>query len=200
MDNSALIETLKQKGYNEKIISAFQKVKRENFLPPHLIAYAYEDIALPLQDGSSISQPSTISFMLSLLDLHQNQSILEIGSGSGYALALMSEIIKDGKIYGLEISDTLAIKSASILKNDSNISVFNRSGSSGLTDFAPYDRILVSASFKDMRIPYEIAEQLKEGGILIAPVKSSIFKIKKVNGKLIEEEYYGFSFVPFKED
>lgn len=200
MDNSLLIDSLKRQNCEENIISAFQKVRREDFLPEHLKPYAYEDIALPLEDGSTTSQPSTIAFMLSLLDSKQNQKILEIGSGSGYVLALISEIIKNGKIYGLEINKNLAIKSANILKDDSNISVFHRSGSLGLPDFAPFDRILVSASFRDMRIPYQIAEQLKESGILIAPVKSSIFKIKKINGKFEEKEYYGFAFVPFRED
>ncbi len=225
MDKSLLIDSLRRQNCEESIISAFQKVRREDFLPEHLKPYAYEDIALPLEDGSTTSQPSTIAFMLSLLDLNQNQKVLEIGSGSGYVLALISEIkksfhedlglldaqdaksskrhldiIKDGKIYGLEINKNLAVKSANILKKDSNVIIFNRSGSIGLPDFAPFDRILVSASFRDMRIPYQIAEQLKESGVLVAPVKSSIFKIKKTRGKLEEKEYYGFAFVPFKED
>ena len=196
-----LIESLKKKGYSESIISAFEKVKRENFVPEHLKSYAYEDIALPIESGSTISQPSTIAFMLSLLDLHYGQKVLEIGSGSGYVLSLISEIIKSGKIYGLEINKRLAIKSKELLSKDSNIEIFNKSGSLGFSSLAPFDRIIVSASFSDLRIPLSLLEQLSPNGILIAPVKSSIFKIiKNSDGKLIKEEFQGFVFVPFREE
>ena len=196
-----LIESLKKKGYSESTISAFEKVKRENFVPEHLKSYAYEDIALPIESGSTISQPSTIAFMLSLLDLHYGQKVLEIGSGSGYVLSLISEIIKSGKIYGLEINKRLAIKSKELLSKDSNIEIFNKSGSLGFSSLAPFDRIIVSASFSDLRIPLSLSEQLSPNGILIAPVKSSIFKIiKNSDGKLIKEEFQGFVFVPFREE
>ena len=196
-----LIESLKKKGYSESTISAFEKVKRENFVPEHLKSYAYEDIALPIESGSTISQPSTIAFMLSLLDLHYGQKVLEIGSGSGYVLSLISEIIKSGKIYGLEINKRLAIKSKELLSKDSNIEIFNKSGSLGFSSLAPFDRIIVSASFSDLRIPLSLLEQLSPNGILIAPVKSSIFKIiKNSDGKLIKEEFQGFVFVPFREE
>ena len=196
-----LTESLKKKGYSESLISAFEKVKRENFVPEHLKSYAYEDIALPIESGSTISQPSTIAFMLSLLDLHYGQKVLEIGSGSGYVLSLISEIIKSGKIYGLEINKRLAIKSKELLSKDSNIEIFNKSGSLGFSSLAPFDRIIVSASFSDLRIPLSLSEQLSPNGILIAPVKSSIFKIiKNSDGKLIKEEFQGFVFVPFREE
>ena len=198
MQKEELIHSLREK-FPEKIVSAFQKVKRENFLPDHLKSYAYEDMALPLEEGSTISQPKTISFMLELLELKQNQKILEIGSGSGYVLALLSEIIKNGKIYGMEIKKTLAINSKKLLEEDSNIEIFNRSGFDGLPEFAPFDRILISASCKDMRVPYNLTEQLKDKGILVGPVKESVFQIKKQNGKLKEKEFRGFAFVPLKE-
>jgi len=198
MQKEELIHSLREK-FPEKIVSAFQKVKRENFLPDHLKSYAYEDMALPLEEGSTISQPKTISFMLELLELKQNQKILEIGSGSGYVLALLSEIIKNGKIYGMEIKKTLAINSKKLLEEDSNIEIFNRSGFDGLPEFAPFDRILISASCKDMRVPYNLTEQLKDKGILVAPVRESVFQIKKQNGKLTEKEFKGFAFVPLKE-
>jgi len=137
---------------------------------------------------------------LSLLDPRQNQKILEIGSGSGYALALLSAVIKSGKIYGMEINKNLAIKSSLLLKKDSNVYIFNKSGFNGLPDYAPFDRILVSATFNDMRIPYNLTEQLSESGILVAPIKSSIFKLTKQDGKIAEKEFPGFSFVPFKEE
>lgn len=195
-----LLSGLKQKGFSEEIINAFAKVRREDFVPENLAPYSYEDIPLPIEVGSTISQPSTVAFMLNLLELKQGQKILEIGSGSGYTLALMSEIIKDGKIYGIELLERLAIKSKNLLAKDSNIEVINRSGLQGLPEFAPYDRILVSASCpnKDSLAPF--LEQLKDLGILVAAVHQSIFQIKKENSVLTEKEFPGFVFVPLVKE
>ena len=193
-----LLESLKSKGYSEKIVSAFERLKREDFVPDKVSSFAYEDIALPIDDGSTTSQPSTIAFMLSLLDPRQNQKILEIGSGSGYVLALISEIIKNGKIYGLEINKNVAIKSKKTLINNSNIEIINRSGELGLPEFAPYDRILISAACPDLRIPTLILDQLSEQGIMVAAIKQSIYQFKKENRKTEMKEFPGFLFVPFK--
>jgi len=106
MDKTALISKLTRSGLSDLIVNAFSKVKRENFVPEKFASYAYEDVALPTAEGSSISQPSTVAFMLNLLEPKQGQKILEIGSGTGYVLALMSEIVKDGKIYGVEIKNS----------------------------------------------------------------------------------------------
>jgi len=195
-----LISSLRQKGFSEQIVNAFLKVKREDFIPDNLAPYSYEDIPLPIEVGSTISQPSTVAFMLNLLELKQGQKILEIGSGSGYALALMSEIIKDGKIYGIEVIERLAVKSKSLLAQDSNIEVINRSGLNGLPEFSPFDRILVSASMPSKNFLNPMIEQLKDPGILVAPVHQSIFKIKKENSVLTEKEFPGFVFVPFIKD
>lgn len=198
-DKQSLLMSLKNQEFSDEIIKALAKVRREDFVPDHLAQYAYEDLALPLDDGSTLSQPSTIAFVLQLLELKQNQSILEIGSGSGYLLALISEIIKSGKIYGLEINPRLAIKSKNTLKNDSNIEIFNRSGLNGFSEQAPFDRIIVSAAFEEKSIPYnKILPQLKDGGIIVVPVKNSVLKVSKEPGNLSEKEYPGFSFVPFK--
>ena len=138
-EKDVLLEGLKKRGFDSKVIDAFSRVKRENFVPDRLIGYEYEDISLPLAEGSTISQPSTIAFMLNLLDLHQGQKVLEIGSGSGYTLALISEIIKNGKIYGLELNQRLAVKSRKVLENNSIVEIINRSGINGLPDFSPLD-------------------------------------------------------------
>lgn len=198
MEKEILIENLKKQGYSDAIILAFDKVKREEFVPQFLIGYSYDDIALPIEEGSTISQPSTIAFILNLLDLHQNQKIMEIGSGSGYVLALISEIIKNGKVCGLEINQKLAIKSKSILSKNSNIDIITKSGEQGLPDLAPFDRILISASAPDMRIPYNLLDQLADPGIMVVPVKQSIFQIKKENGKITKKEFPGFLFVPIQ--
>jgi len=196
MDKAALINKLRRSGLSDSIVNAFSKVKRENFVPEKFASYTYEDVALPTAEGSSISQPSTVAFMLNLLEPKQGQKILEIGSGTGYVLALMSEIVKDGKIYGVEIIKDLAISSKKLLANDSNVQVVHKSGFGGLPEYAPYDRILVSASSSDIEIVRKFLPQLKDPGILVAPVKNSIFQIRKENGKITEKEFQGFAFVP----
>lgn len=194
MDKEELIKSLRQKGFPEGILAAFAKVKRESFVPENLKAYSYEDIPLPIGHNQTISQPFTIAFMLNLLELKQGQRILEIGAGSGYVLALISEIVKDGKIYGVELIKELAIKSKKLLASDSNIVIINKSGFNGLKEFAPFDRILISAAAKE--VPRHLLEQLKDPGILVTPVKQSILQLKKENNKIIEKEFPGFVFVP----
>ena len=197
MNKKELIMLLQGRGFPDKIVKAFKKVNREAFVPSNLQEYAYDDIALPLKRGSTISQPSTIAFMLDLLELEGKEKVLEIGSGSGYVLALLSQLTKE-QIYGIEIIKELADESKKILKKYKNISVFNKDGSKGLSSKAPYDRIIVSASFKE--IPTQLYPQLKDNSILVAPVKGSIYQIKKENGEITKREFPGFVFVPISDE
>jgi protein-L-isoaspartate(D-aspartate) O-methyltransferase len=194
MNKQELLNDLKENGFNNNIISAFEKIKRQDFVPVEFKSSSYENIPLPIGYSQTISQPYTIAFMLNLLKLSENQSILEIGSGSGYVLALLSKIIKNGKIYGIERIKALAEKSKNILKNYRNIKIINKDGSMGLEKFAPYDRILISASLKD--IPLNLMNQLKNNGILVAPVRNSIYYIKKRERENEIKEFPGFVFVP----
>lgn len=194
MNKDELLLSLKKKGFPELVISAFSAVKREDFVPEHLIGYAYEDMALPVMEGSTLSQPSTIAFMLNLLEIKDGQKILEIGSGSGYALALLAEINKTGKIYGIELLQSLGISSKKYLEKKKNVEVIIRNGAKGLPEFAPYDRILISASCSE--VPRHLLSQLTDSGILVAAVKQSIIQIKKANGQTTEKEFPGFAFVP----
>src|SRR3989344_3357586 len=200
MEKDLLLESLKKQGLSTEIISAFENVKREKFVPENMVGYAYSDLALPIESGASISQPSTVAFMLSLLELKPKQKVLEIGSGSGYALALISNIIKQGEVFGLELNKRLAIKSTNILFEDKNIKIFNREGSSGLPKSSPFDRIIISAACPDMRIPLNLMEQLNDPGIMVAAVKQSIVQLKKENGKLIQKEFPGFAFVQLRRE
>ena len=93
MNKIQLLKSLKQEGFSKDIIDAFFRVKREDFLPENMKRRAYEDTALPIGDGQTISQPYTIATMLSLLNLKKGQKVLETGSGCGYVLALISEIV-----------------------------------------------------------------------------------------------------------
>jgi len=196
MNKWELLEHLRKQNFSERIIKAFERVRREEFLPEHLQNYAYEDIALPIEEGQTLSQPSTIAFVLSLLDPQSGQKILEIGAGSGYVLALLSTMLDSAEIFGVEIRESLALKAKQRLVNDKKIKILHRDGSNGLPDEAPFDRILVSAAASDFSIIANLTDQLKENGILVAPVNHSIFQIRKINGKIEKNEYEGFAFVP----
>ena len=196
MNKSQLIQSLKLYNFPRRVIEAFEKVEREKFIPEKYKLCAYEDIPLPIGNKATISQPYTIAFMLNLLELKKGQKILEIGSGSGYVLALLAEITK-GKIFGVEIIKELAENSKNTLKNYKNIKVINKSGKNGLIEHALYDRILISATAQ--AVPNNLTTQLKKEGILVAPVKNSIIKIKKSNNKITTKEFPGFAFVPLQD-
>ena len=198
-----LIDYLIEQGYLEtpRIISAFRKIKRIDFLPDNVKSMAEDNIPLPISFGQTISQPLTVAFMLELLQPQEGDKILDVGSGSGWTTALLSEIVgSKGKVYGLEIITQLRDfgekKASKYNFVKSGIAQFILSdGSLGLKKHAPYDRILVSASAE--KIPKELERQLKVGGILVIPVKESIWKItKKEGGKFERKEYPGFVFVP----
>lgn len=204
MIKKELIDNLKFKGFEESIINAFSKVKRENFIPSKLRKYAYNDEALPIGEGQTISQPYTIATMLSMLDLKEGQKVLEIGSGSGYVLALVSEIVgKKGKVFGVEKNRELARKSKSNLKSyTKNIKVYFKNGYNGLKEHASYDRIIISAACNE--IPKPLIKQLKKDSIVLAPIgnkfQQSLTTYKKIDNQLVfQDEISGFQFVPFLE-
>ena len=134
--------------------------------------------------------------MLDLLELKENIKILEVGSGSGYVLALINQISKNSKIYSIERIKELVEKSRKILDDD--IVVVCGDGSKGLKKHAPFDRILVSASAEE--IPSKLIEQLKIKGVLVCPVQNSIFQIKKTKEGVVKKEFPGFVFVPLIEN
>ena len=202
MQKKELLSSLHQKGFSKKILDAFSKIAREKFIPEKLKSKAYEDTALLIGQGQTISQPSTIAMMFELLKLKKAQKVLEIGSGCGYVLALLSEIVgQSGKVFGIEIIKLLAEKSKENLRGK-NIKVFNKNGTDGLEEHALYNRILISAASK--KIPDKILKQLKEKGILVAPVgpqyKQSLVAVQRKGNKfIVKKEIPGFVFVPFRE-
>lgn len=198
MEKSELIENLRKQYFSEKILKAFEKVPREKFVQEQLKQFSYEDIALPLEEDATISQPYTIAFMLNLMELKKGQKILEIGSGSGYVLALLSEIT-NGEIYGVEIIKSLTEKSKQILNESGykKIKIYNKNGYEGLKEKSPFDRILISATSD--KIPEHLISQLKNNGIIVAPVGNSILQIKKENEKIKIKKFEGFIFVPLKK-
>jgi len=201
MNKTQLLQHLKRQDFSKSILDAFSKVKRENFIPKDLESRAYEDRALPIGKGQTISQPYTIATMLNLLDLKKCQKVLEVGSGCGYVLALMSKIIGNkGKVFGVEIVKELAEKSKTNIKAYKNVKVYNKDGRKGLEEAAPFDRIIISAACRE--IPKKILSQLKDKGLIVAPVGpqhwQSLVAIQREKDDFkIKEKLPGFVFVPF---
>jgi protein-L-isoaspartate(D-aspartate) O-methyltransferase len=206
MNKQQLLKRLKAYGFSKKILDAFSKVKREDFIPEGVEKEVYEDTALPIGHGQTISQPYTIAVMLSELELKRGQNILEVGSGSGYVLALISEIIgKSGKVSGVEIVSELAARSKQALAfgDYKNVEVYNRNGSNGLPEKAPFDRILISAACRE--VPKKLLNQLKDNGILLTPrgprfEQTLVVIQRKGNEFKTIREIPGFIFVPFVEE
>lgn len=203
MNKEQLIESLRKKGFSKLILNAFKKVKREDFIPEGWKENAYDDNPIPIGYGATISQPYTITFMLDLLELDNlnkeaKNRILEIGSGSGYVLALIDEICKNCEIIGLERMGKLAERSKEVLNDRKNIKVIHGSNIKYIGTKVGFDRILVSASAT--KEPREMIERLKDDGILVIPIRDSIFQFKKENDKISEKEFYGFVFVPLVEE
>lgn len=154
-----------------RILSIFEQVPREAFLPAELQERAYEDTALPIGLGQTISQPSIIALMLKALDCSPRHRVLEVGSGSGYVLALLSQL--GCEVFGVERHAELAARASETLRNIgvTDVVVHAGDGTYGLPEHAPYDRILVSAGAA--AIPESLLTELAEGGRLVMPVGGS---------------------------
>ncbi len=184
-----------------EIISAFKSIKRSDFLTEETLDFAEANQALPLMKGQTISQPLTVAFMLELLKPEKQNKILDIGSGSGWTTCLLSHIVKQkGKVIAIEIiPELLEFGKQNTLKYNfikKGIAEFILGdGKKGCLEQAPFDRILCSASSNE--IPQAFKDQIKVGGRIVIPIKSSIFLIKKISkNKFQEKEFPGFAFVP----
>ncbi len=184
--------------HSQHIIDAFKDIDRKHFVPKSFAEHTYVDAPLPIGNNQTISQPSTVAFMLEKLEAKEGDKVLDIGSGSGWTTALLCHIVGDnGSVTGLERMDEL------VDHGEENLAKFQfgshcriqRAGDKLGLPGKQFDRILVSASADE--IPEELFLQLKIGGVLVIPVRNSIFKFKKISDTYISrEEFYGFVFVP----
>ena len=198
-----LLDSLIKEGWlkTPTIIDAFRKIKRIDFLPDEIKNSAEVNEALPIGWGQTISQPLVVAFMLEQLQPASGQKILDIGSGSGWTTALLSEIVgEEGRVIAIEIVPELkdfgernAAKYNFVEKGTAQFVCGD--GSLGYKKEAPFDRILASASGRTL--PSAWREQLKVGGRIVAPFGSSVWVFEKFGEKDFREtEFPGFVFVP----
>jgi protein-L-isoaspartate(D-aspartate) O-methyltransferase len=167
-----LVESLRASGIeDERTLAAIASVPREHFVDEVYAALSYEDRALPIHMGQSISQPLMVATMTQALHLHGQERVLEIGTGSGYQTAVLSYLA--AWVYSVErIQQLAAIASKRLSKlGMRNVTIYVGDGSLGWPDEAPYDRILVTAAAPD--IPLQLYEQLAIWGVMVLPVGGS---------------------------
>lgn len=160
---------------NQRVLDAFLKIERHQFIPEELKASAYADFPVPIGKGQTISQPYIVALMTEYLDLSGQEKVLEVGTGSGYQTAILAELAKE--VYSIERFANLTQKAERVLKELGYTAVKIKvdDGSLGWREFAPFDRIIITAA--SPRIPLPLTEQLKENGKLILPLGESFSQV-----------------------
>lgn len=182
----------------DAIEQAFRKTNRKNFVPESLHDQVNIDVPLPIGFGQTISQPTTVRMMLEWLGTQPGENVLDIGAGSGWTTALLSQITgPKGKVFAVERIPELVKMSRNNCSNTGlhNVKFFQAGTQYGLAEYSPYDRILVSASAN--KLPEELLTQLKDGGKLVIPIQNDILEITKTSDLSYESKTHsGFVFVP----
>jgi protein-L-isoaspartate(D-aspartate) O-methyltransferase len=197
---AAMVELqLRHRGIrDERVLAAMQRVPRHEFVAPVLRSEAYEDNPLPIGEGQTISQPFIVAAMLEALALQPMDSVLEVGTGSGYQTALLAELVT--QVYSIERHPALAEEAREVLARlgYQNVDIVVGDGSEGLPARAPFDAIIVSAAAP--AVPQKLVDQLREGGRMIVPVGSAYAQelqlVRKVGGQSRVSSLDGCRFVP----
>lgn len=197
-----LVDQVKSKGISDqRILDAMLKIPRHAFMDSSFLKFAYQDQAFPISSGQTISQPFTVAFQTELLNLQTHNKVLEVGTGSGYQAAILSEM--GARVFTIERIRKLYQEARMIHKDlGCQIKFFLGDGYQGLPAFAPFDRILITAAAP--AIPEALKRQLVVGGILVAPVgqrdQQVMTKCVRSGIDTFEISTHGyFSFVPMKE-
>lgn len=194
-----LIDSLRKKGINnEEVLSAMNKIPRHFFMAKGFEERAYQDNAFPIASDQTISQPYTVAFQTSLLDIKAGEKVLEIGTGSGYQAAVLLEL--GVKLFTVERQELLFKSSQLLLKKLTYYPYsFYGDGYNGLPTYAPFDKILITAGAPE--IPENLLNQLKTGGIMVVPAgprhAQDMLKVIKLSENDYKTENHGkFVFVP----
>lgn len=198
---SMVEEQIRKRGIRSpRVLSALVRVPRHLFVPEDLLAHAYEDRALKIDSGQTISQPYMVAVMTEYLELQGSERTLEVGAGSGYQAAVLAEIAKE--VFTIERDESLASSARERLSSLGyrNIQVILGDGTLGLPHNAPFDAGLVAAAAP--AVPPPLVEQLAEGGRLVIPVgdaeKQMLLRIRKTGGKAVQEKLFACQFVPLR--
>jgi protein-L-isoaspartate(D-aspartate) O-methyltransferase len=201
-DQMQFLLMLRNKGVPDHILSAMEKVPRDEFVEGHFQSHALDDMALPIDAGQTISQPSVVARMTEALDVGPRHIALEVGTGSGYQAAILSHLAR--RVYSLERHRQLSIKARARIEalKLRNVVITTGDGSKGMPDQAPFDRILLTAAAEDP--PANLLEQLRIGGIMVLPVGQSdavqsLIKVEKTDTGLNYTELGDVRFVPLVE-
>jgi protein-L-isoaspartate(D-aspartate) O-methyltransferase len=194
-----LVEALQERGIRDlAVLHAFDQTPRHLFVPTGMRHRAYEDSALPIGNGQTISQPSTHAKYLELLSLTGKERVLEIGTGSGYQTVLLSHLAS--QVFSIERVGTLVTQARDAIRaaGASNVSLLSGDGTLGWREYAPYDAILVTAGSPE--VPTPLAEQLSDGGRLLIPIgerEEQILTLFTKRGEEMERRDIGAArFVP----
>ena len=196
-----LINELRTKGItDESILSAFMEIPRHYFLDKAFSDWAYKDVAFPIDADQTISQPYTVAVQTTLLNVKKGDKILEIGTGSGYQACVLSYL--GAKVYTIERQKKLFDKTSKFLQDIGfgQVRTLYGDGYLGTPRFAPFDKILLTAAATE--IPQQLIDQLKPGGIMVAPLGSGDIQpmkriIKNTDDTIREENFGNYRFVPF---
>ena len=197
------ILNLKRKGIkNKDVLNAMETIDRGLFLEGIFQERSQDDIALPINCGQTISQPSVVAKMIENLEINKNCKVLEVGTGSGYQTAILSRLSR--RVYSIERHEFLKKKAEELLLKNffKNVTCIFGDGSLGMENQAPFDRIIVSAAAED--IPQILIKQLKYGGIMVLPVgfskeEQTLIKVRKDTDQTHYEEIFKVRFVPLVE-
>lgn len=192
-------EQIRARGIkDERVLAAMETVERHLFVDDHLQDKAYDDGALPIGEGQTISQPYMVALMTELLELKGEEKVLEIGTGSGYQAAVLSHLAHE--VYTIERIHVLAEKAKERLEKlgRKNVHVVVTDGSLGLPEHSPYDGIIVTAAAPDVSPIY--IEQLKMDGKLVVPAGARysqvLYRVQKTASGIEKKTFTGCVFVP----
>ncbi|ANT61010.1 MULTISPECIES: protein-L-isoaspartate(D-aspartate) O-methyltransferase [Roseobacteraceae] len=198
-----LLFALRSRGVTDSLVlEAMEKIDRGLFVKGYFTDRAYEDMPLPIPCGQTISQPSVVGLMTQALNVSNRDKVLEVGTGSGYQAAILSQLAR--RVYTVDRHRRLVVEARKVFDalDLSNITAFTADGSFGLQDQAPFDRILVTAAAEDP--PGPLLAQLRIGGIMVLPVGQSdtvqhLIRVTRTEQGFDYDELRPVRFVPLVE-
>ncbi|WP_375583616.1 protein-L-isoaspartate(D-aspartate) O-methyltransferase [Cyclobacterium xiamenense] len=198
-----LIRTLREKGIRDEVVlDAINQIPRHFFFDSALLSHAYEDKAFPIGEGQTISQPYTVAFQTSLLEIQPGDQVLEIGTGSGYQAGIL--YCMGAKVHTIEYNKVLYERTRRFLpKIGVQVQHYWGDGSLGLPEKAPFDKIIVTAGAP--LVPKALLAQLSIGGRMVIPVgdrktQQMLRLTRQTDKKILRENFDNFSFVPLLGD